>query len=363
MKKLCLIFNMAPKYRATIYTLIDSEYDCHWFFGKSTSDVKGFDLSILREAEEVDVVELLGNWIWRKNTLRLLKKYDTFITIGDLYCLSTWFLALLAKFRKDKNVYFWSHGWYGRESFAKRLMKKVFFRLAEGVFLYGNYAKSLMVEQGFDEKKLFVIHNSLNYKRHLELRSTISPTDIYQKHFGNNNKTIIFIGRLTESKRLDMLIDAVSLLTKKGEKYNIVFVGNGIVIDELKKFAEEKDAKAWFYGACYDEKVNAELIYNADLCVSPGNVGLTAIHTMSFGTPVITHSDFANQGPEFETIHEGKTGAFFERGSVESLVKTISNWFEANGEKREEVRKACYHEIDNFWTPQFQIDVIKNVIK
>lgn len=66
----------------------------------------------------------------------------------------------------------------------------------------------------------------------------------------------------------------------------------------------------WFYGACYDEIKNAALIYNADLCVSPGNVGLTAMHSMVFGTPVITHNDFKWQMPEFEAIEPGKTGDF-----------------------------------------------------
>lgn len=362
MKRLCLIYNFAPKYREAIYKLIDSEYDCHWVFGNYNTDIKGLDLSVLKDVEEVDTVQLFGNWTWRKNTLGLLKKYDTFLNLGDVYCLSTWVLAFLAKFRKGKKVYFWSHGWYGRESFLKKLLKKAFFSLADGTFLYGNYAKKLMTENGFDENKLFVIHNSLDYGRQLELRNCISQSDIYQKHFGNSYKTIIFIGRLTETKRLDMLINAVSILHDKGEFYNVVLVGDGEKRESLENFAKAKSIPVWFYGACYDEKENAELIYNADLCVSPGNVGLTAIHTMMFGTPVITHSDFTNQVPEFETIRVGKTGAFFNSGSVESLVKAIGDWFGANGELREEVRKDCYHEIDNYWTPQFQMDVIKKVI-
>lgn len=50
----------------------------------------------------------------------------------------------------------------------------------------------------------------------------------------------------------------------------------------LKKCIRERvDKNVWFYGSCYDEQTNAELIYNADMCVAPGNVGLTAIHAMT----------------------------------------------------------------------------------
>lgn len=55
---------------------------------------------------------------------------------------------------------------------------------------------------------------------------------------------------------------------------------------------------------------NAEFIYNADLCVSPGNVGLTAMHSLVFGCPVITHNCFEWQMPEFEAIQPGITGDF-----------------------------------------------------
>lgn len=32
MKKLCLIYNTAPRYRKAPFRAIDQEYDCDWFF-------------------------------------------------------------------------------------------------------------------------------------------------------------------------------------------------------------------------------------------------------------------------------------------------------------------------------------------
>lgn len=101
------------------------------------------------------------------------------------------------------------------------------------------------------------------------------------------------------------------------------------------------------------------MIYNADVCVTPGDVGLTAIHTMMYGVPVITHDYFPSQGPEFETIHDGVTGCFYQKGSVESLATAICNWLSSHQDDRKQVRLACYNEIDTLWTPNFQIEVIK----
>ena len=104
------------------------------------------------------------------------------------------------------------------------------------------------------------------------------------------------------------------------------------------------------------------LLYSADLCVAPGNIGLTAMHAMAYGCPGISHNDFKWQMPEFEAIKEGITGEFFERDNAESLANSITNWLSTHENKREEVRNACFKEIDERWNPHKQLEIIKNVI-
>ena len=104
------------------------------------------------------------------------------------------------------------------------------------------------------------------------------------------------------------------------------------------------------------------MIFNADLCVSPGNIGLTAIHVLMFGCPAITNNDFAHQMPEFEAIHDGRTGSFFKAGDSSSLADVISDWFMKHKNDRDYVRQACYSEIDSNWNPSYQIEIIKSAI-
>ena len=276
--------------------------------------------------------------------------------------MSTWCFLLLAKFRKKKTI-LWTHGWYGKEGLLKRSMKKIFFRMADRLLLYGNYAKNLMIENGFLPKKMYVVHNSLNYDEGLRIRDTLQVSLIYRTHFGNTHPVLIFVGRLTPVKKLNLLVDALAILLAKGEYYNIVLVGDGAIRVSLESQVKELGLcnQFWFYGESYDESVNAELIYNADLCVSPGNVGLTAIHCMTYGTPVATHSNFMNQMPEYEAIREGKTGAFFDEDSAESIASVVSAWFQKPDYSRTAIRENCYKEIDSYWTPAFQLSVFREV--
>lgn len=364
MNKVCIISITASHYRKSIYKMMEELLGCSFIFGIDESSVKRLDTSIL--SHSIDIKNsYIGNtnWYTQKGLIRLTKDFDTIINDLGIFCLSAWWLLIVSKFRKKK-IYHWDHGWYGREGFVKKWIKRLYFGLSDGAFIYGNYARDLMIKNGFEANKLHVIHNSLDYDKQLIIRRKLISSDIYQKHFSNNNPVICFIGRLTEVKRLDILLEAVSVLRKRGEDYNIVLIGDGEMRDSLTQKIRLLDLtkKVWLYGACYNEEENANLIYNADLCVAPGNIGLTAMHAMTFGCPCITHNDFPWQMPEFEAIKEGVTGAFFEHNNVNSLADTISNWFKSHKDDRENVRKACYKEIAENWTPEYQINILKKVI-
>lgn len=363
--KLCIIYNFAQHYRAEIFKSISENFDCDWLFGDSMGDVKKMDYALLQgNVKETHTKRLFGRWYWQPGVIRkLTKNYTHYILLGETRALSTWLFCILSRlFYPRKKVYFWSHGWYGKETALEKFIKKILFSLPDGgIFLYGNYARKLMIREGFNPDKLFVIHNSLAYSKQLKIRTALSNTNLYQDHFGNNYPNLIFIGRLTKIKCLHLLVEALYVLKQQGYECNLVIVGDGIERETLHNSIEEKGLQnnVWFCGACYDEQENAQLIYNADLCVSPGNVGLTAIHTMMFGCPVITHNNFNYQMPEFEAIQPGNTGNFFEYGNVDSLSNCIIHWFTTYQSIRETIRKNCYKEIDTQWTPNYQIQILK----
>ena len=305
---------------------------------------------------------------FKRHFLRQLfnPQYQNYLILAETRSVSDWIFFWLAfKFFKNKKFYIWTHGWYGKETGRDAKMKLWLYRNVTGTFVYGDRAKELLVKEGIPAEKLFPIHNSLDYDKQLALRNGIKTSSVYSDHFGNSNPVIVFIGRLTKVKQLDMLVHAVADLKSKGEKYNLAFIGDGVEGDNLRALVRQLgiEEQVWFYGACYDEKANAELIYNADLCVAPGNIGLTAIHVLMFGCPAISHDDFTWQMPEFEAIKAGQTGDFFERNNTASLSASISRWFADKKDKREEVRQACYKEIDTNWNPYYQMVVLNRNLK
>lgn len=363
--KICFFNRSSIHYRKNIYLLMDKELHCDFYFGDSRpGGIKPMDTSLLRNFKgTLHNRKVIGSWFWQSGVLGLLNKgYTDIITPGETYCLSTWLLLLLAKVRGVR-VFLWTHGAYGDEKGFKKWMTKVRVKLSAGAFLYGEYAKRVLVGYGCDERKLHVIYNSLDYDTQKQMRTNIKASKIYKDRFFNNNTNVVFIGRLTKEKKLKMLLESIVILKRHNININVTFIGDGIMRSQLEELTSELGLQdtVWFYGALYDEKKIAEFLYNADLCVSPGNVGLTAMHAMTFGCPVISHNNFPKQMPEFEAIEPGKTGTFFRENDVESLAEAIKSWF-SGVTNREAVRKECYKVIDEKYNPHKQVETLRSII-
>ena len=364
--KLLLLGNKAAHYRATIYQLIDKTFDCDFYFGDSIGANKRMDYSLLSgKVTEVHCLSL-PKIEYQKGVIRLLREdYDTYIVYSGIRCISSWFFLIIRKlFYPRKRVFAWTHGLLGKEGRGKRWLYKFMFSMLNGGFIYNERSTRLMIDDGIPGSKLHTIYNSLDYDAQFKIRQALRQTNIYPNHFHNSNHNIVFIGRLTAVKRFDLLLDAVRILKNRGEIVNVTFIGDGVergFMEQRVDFLGIRD-QIWFYGACYDEITNAELIFNADLCVSPGNIGLTAIHVHMFGCPIVTNNDFNHQMPEFEVIQEGKTGTFFMAGNSRSLADTISEWFDTHLSDRDDIRSNCYHVIDEKWNPHNQIRILKDVL-
>lgn len=367
MTSICCIFNVAAHYRSLIYHLIDQELQADFYIGDTVGRLERMEYSTLKGYKGTlkNMKCAFSPLNWQHSAVRLsCKPYQHYILTGDFYCVSTWCILLLCRLM-NKRTYLWTHGWYGREGLMKKWMKKIFFGLATEVLLYGEYARHLMVKEGFDSGKLHVIANSLDYDKQLMIRQGLKQTNIFREHFKNENPILIFVGRLTKVKKLDLLINACYKLHEEGRFVNLVLVGDEMEEFSVRELLLKKNilSKIWIYGACYDEEKLGELFYNADVCVSPGNVGLTAVHALTYGCPVITHGNFSRQMPEFEVIENGRNGLFFKENDLDALTESIKVWLDYARDKRKTIRESCYEIIDNKFNPHYQIELLKRIIK
>lgn len=295
--------------------------------------------------------------------LAFRKDVQTIIYLGNWKYISTWISAALARL-SGKRVLFWTHGWLVPESGINRIVRKTFYRLANGLLLYGNRARQIGIAEGFDPSNLYVVLNSLDYQSQKDIFQTITASEvkaIREKIFNEPDLPILFlIGRLSKSKRIDLLFEAAMKLSQKGNRVNILIVGDGDARESLETLFSPLKENVHFYGSCHDEPEIAKLLRCSEVTVCPAAAGLTVVHSLAYGVPVVTGDDWSTQGPEVEGIIPGVTGDFFEAGNVDSLVEVLEDFLFLNPKDRS---LDCRQLIGKFYNAEFQEMIISEAIR
>lgn len=365
MSNICFILNYAPHYRFNLFKKIDEELKADFYFGRIKNlNIKKIDFTEISNFKaELRVVNIFKRFKWIQGSVKLLfKPYAHYVLSGDPHLLSNWLILLLASILKKK-IYLWTHGWYGNETWLKKQMKILYYKRAAKLLVYGKYAKELMIQEGFDESKIIVVYNSIDDEFLFDLRSKMKKNGIYKKKFNNEASVLLYIGRIQKLKRLDLILKGIVILNRRLQKVNLIVIGEECLDYDIQSEIIDLNlqGQVWLYGPCYNEEEISNLIFNADICVSPGNIGLTAIHSLAFGTPIITHNNFKHQMPEFEAIHEHKTGLFFKEGSVEDLASKISELLLLLKTKELEITNECYKIVDTKYNSNNQLQIFKSV--
>lgn len=370
-------------YRRSIFALMSSQTNPkpeYTFFSDKISPEK---IATIDQNQLTDKISTFGHirWHFVRNfwignaflfqpkiiLLGTSKQFDCIIYLGSMYHLSTWISAITAKIF-NKRVLMWTHGYLRDEQGLKGYIREKFYRLADGLLLYGNRGRNFLEKRGFDPKNLYVVYNSLDYDLQKSVRNQWDDSrlrSLREEYFKDPDTPIlVFTGRLTNRKQLDYIFLAQSELRKINFIVNVLIIGDGPEKVNLEKLAASLNllSNTSFAGACYDENIIGPLLMMSDICISPGEVGLTCIHSMAYGTPVITHDDPNTQGPEWESIIPGLTGSLFTKGDYTSLTQSILFWLKSRPRK-ELVSAKCIDIVEQYYSPEKQLKVINRAVE
>jgi glycosyltransferase involved in cell wall biosynthesis len=293
-------------------------------------------------------------------------KPDVIIALGSPYSITAWMLCILGRILKIQ-VLLWGHGLLGGESGPKWWLRNIFFRLASGQLLYGDYAKKLLTEKGFDPERLYVVYNSLDYDVQKELATEIKENELKEFRRGLGIKEgeglVAFTGRLQPVKRLDLLVEALGKLALKNRMVHLALVGDGIEKENLERLSNKFNVAnlVHFLGASYDERFIGLVLSASDLCVIPSGAGLSIMHAMAFGTPVLIHDRLEYHFPEWEAVEENKTGLFYKYGDIDDLARKMEDAI-FPVPKKAAMALNCKAVIDERYNPHKQLKVFVRAV-
>lgn len=282
-------------------------------------------------------ISLAGHrFFWQKGLISevLKQKPDAIILPGiDFHYPGTLILAVLIRIMMPAKLLWWGHATLEKQGWIGTKLRNLFFGLGHGIFTYNKEGAEAISKQ-FPTKPVVPLFNSLNKEDYGfdEIRDRRESEAI----------RILFSGRFNYNKRVDILIEALRILKCRHIAFSCRLIGDGAGLELAQSRAKDLGISdsVEFLGEVYG-KETATHFNQSDVFVLPGKVGLSIVHALSFGLPVITTNQMHVHSPEYELIEPGQNGDFFEGFNPESLADCIMHWQEKIDSNAEEIRETC----------------------
>ena len=189
------------------------------------------------------------------------------------------------------------------------------------VIVNSNYMKNEVQRLfGLPYDKINVIPNGVN----LQLFSNVNiDYDFRRQYAMDNEKIILYVGRLVYEKGIQNLIAAMPKVLDRYHDSKLIICGRGGMIDELREQVKYLgiENKVYFAGYC-DSKKMQKMYTCADVAVFPSTYepfGIVAIESMLSGTPTIV----SDVGGLNEIIEHGVTGMKSYAGNANSIADSV----------------------------------------
>ena len=189
------------------------------------------------------------------------------------------------------------------------------------VIVNSNYMKNEVQRLfGLPYDKINVIPNGVN----LQLFSNVNVDYDFRRQYAmDNEKIILYVGRLVYEKGIQNLIAAMPKILDRYHDSKLIICGRGGMIDDLREQVKYLgiDNKVYFAGYC-DSKKMQKMYKCADVAVLPSTYepfGIVAIESMLSGTPTIV----SDVGGLNEIVEHGVTGMKSYAGNSNSIADSV----------------------------------------
>lgn len=274
----------------------------------------------------------------------LLRKYDLLIMMNQITRPETWINLILGRLL-GKPICLWGHGISKRDGAIAVKLRKILMRLAHANILYSKSGRNKAITMGIAPGKLFVAYNALDTKKARTIKQEATPDKIEEFksiHNLNDKKVILFIGRLLEYKRPDVLIEAMPHIVRKIPKAHAIIIGDGPIRGKLQTMVEALGLgnAVTFKGAIHDEKEVAYYLMSSSVTVMPAHAGLAIQHAFDYGVPIVVGDNMKEHPPEIELVKNGETGIFCKDGDANEFAEAICHLL-TNDEERQRMSDNC----------------------
>ncbi len=297
-----------PHYRIPFYNSLKNNKPAWWDFEvvdiKSKDDHEEVINFKIKKSKEYSL-RLFGQNVKYQAFLSEINKYDLLIVEDAVNNLS-YPLSHILKSSNTKIAY-WGHGKdvtiNENTGFLKKAIEKYKLgqvKKAEGYFAYMPAVKEYLINKGVSSDKIFTVYNTIDLDKERAIYNEIN------KLSNEKIRNILFVGRLTESKKIQFLLKIFESLNDINKDYKFTIVGDGDIKYQNMIKEKSKNLDINLLGEITDKVTLAKTFMDHSMYVFPGYVGLGPLHAMCYDLiPVIRESKYHK--PEIEYLNHNNS--------------------------------------------------------
>lgn len=225
--------------------------------------------------------------------------------------------------RKKPRVALWGHGggFVSGGATADLALERWQIRRSCHYFAYTEDGASRVVATGMPSELVTVVNNST------DVRSSAIAVEEARRLGGDGraSRTVLVIGSLDSSKRVDLIVETGRLLSSAYPDFRLLIVGDGVQRDLVYR-AAEASGSIEFFGRRNGAEL-ASIAARASLILNPGRVGLVAVDSIAFGLPIVTCEN-SRHAPEYSYLSPG-VDAVVAKPDAGALSRAIGSLFDS----------------------------------
>lgn len=256
--------------------------------------------------------------------------HDVYILPNTLSYLDVWCCLILSRLL-GRRVCLWGHGRGSLNGRAATRIRKLFMGLADALVFYTDAARDAWRAAGLPAERMFVAYNALDTEESAGIRSRIGEGELAEFLRARGlagKKLVLFVGRLQERKRPDLLVEAMAQVVGRVPEAHALLIGDGPMRETVERRVAELalERQVTLAGALFDEEILARYLMAATAGVMPSHAGLFVQHAFDYGLPIVVGDNLATHAPEVELVREAEGGLFFRDGDAGALARCLTGF-------------------------------------
>ena len=251
------------------------------------------------------------------------RDYDVVFVDGNPRYLSHFFLASYLRIFASRKVVLWTMVHTYTANPITGWIRLAWTRFFKKVLVYTDYEAELLKNSGY-KGVCIGMNNGLDQSAIDKVREDWNEESLSvwkQQMKLSRKRVILSCTRLIRKNKLDEFMRQFAQLGAKYSDILWVVIGDGEERERLEELARELSLTnaVRFMGSIFEEAELAPWFLSAEVCVHPGAIGLTLLHSLGYGLPVLTHDERKYHGPEFAAITNRENSYTYKYGDYDSL--------------------------------------------